>query len=103
MQFVVAERPHPRLERVKDDLVWLCQLSLVDALCGSVVMVDMLDERVLSVGLSEVCTPKGEKRVKGEGMPKVGGGKGDLVIRYDIRFPEQLTLGQKEQLRQLLQ
>ena len=78
-------------------------MDLVDALCGSVVGVEMLDERVLSVGLSEVCTPKGVKRVQGEGMPKVGGGKGDLLIHYDIRFPEQLTLAQKEQLRRVLQ
>ena len=102
---VVVERPHPRMKRVRDDLVWVCGLRLVDALCGVVVQVEMLDDRLLSVGLSEVCAPKGVKLVKGEGMPKVGEGKvrGDLLIHYDIEFPEQLTLQQKEQIRQALQ
>ena len=101
---VVVEKPHVRMRRVGDDLVWVCALRLVDALCGVVVCVEMLDGRVLSVGLSEVCEPKGVKRVKGEGMPKVGGGgKGDLLIHYDIAFPEQLTLQQKEQIRHALQ
>ena len=99
----VAERPHPRLRRVKDDLLYTAALSLVDALCGVVVGVETLDDRVLSVALSEVCTPKGVKVVKGEGMPRVGGGRGDLLIHYDIAFPDQLTLQQKEQLRATLQ
>jgi DnaJ-class molecular chaperone len=78
-------------------------LRLVHALCGVVVGVEMLDERIVSVALSEVCAPKGRKVVKGEGMSKLGGGRGDLIIEYDIEFPEQLTLDQKEQLRRALQ
>ena len=106
--FVLCDRPHPRFRRVGSDLLYLQRLRLVDALCGLVVQVEMLDDRVISVGLTEVCSPKGRKVVKGEGMvaPETGQGaqaaKGDLIFEYEIDFPEQLTLQQKEALRKIL-
>ena len=105
--FVVTDRPHPLYRRVGADLLHTHRLPLRDALCGSVLELRVLDDRLLSVALSEVCRPGGRKVVKGEGMPKVGktgegGGRGDLLIEYEVEFPDQLTLGQKEGIRQLL-
>ena len=105
--FVVTDRPHPLYRRVGADLLHTHRLSLRDALCGSVVELRVLDDRLVSVALSEVCRPGGRKVVKGEGMPKVGkggenGGRGDLLIEYEVQFPDQLTLGQKDGIRQLL-
>ena len=105
--FIVTDRPHPLYRRVGADLLYVHRLGLRDALCGSVVELRVLDDRMVSVALSEVCRPGGRKVVKGEGMPKVGkagegGGRGDLLIEYEVEFPDQLTLGQKEGIRQLL-
>ena len=105
--FIVTDRPHPLYRRVGADLVYTHRLPLRDALCGSVVELRVLDDRLVSVALSEVCRPGGRKVVKGEGMPRVAkgsesGGKGDLLIEYEVEFPEQLTLGQKDGIRQLL-
>ena len=105
--FVVTDRPHPLYRRVGADLLHTHRLPLREALCGSVVELRLLDDRLLSVALSDVCRPGARKVVKGEGMPKVGkggdsAGKGDLLIEYEVEFPDQLTLGQKDGIRQLL-
>ena len=112
--FLVTDRPHPLYRRINAaDLLYTHRLSLRDALCGSVVELRVLDERAVCVALSEVCRPGGRKVVKGEGMPRMagggkggesggGGGRGDLLIEYEVEFPDQLTLGQKEGIRQLL-
>jgi DnaJ-class molecular chaperone len=90
--FILCDRPHPRFRRAGSDLVYLQRLRLV-----------------ISVGLTEVCSPKGRKVVRGEGMvaPETGqagqqAAKGDLIFEYEIDFPEQLTLQQKEALRKIL-
>ena len=44
--------------------------------------------RVLRINFKGVAiTPATSKVVAGEGMPRRGGGRGDLVITFDVRFP----------------
>jgi len=68
--------------------------------------VRQLDGRVISVPApAGVIKPGMETRVVGEGMPirKQGrSGKGDLVVRWDVVFPDRLTAAQKEGVRKVL-
>jgi hypothetical protein len=59
------------------------RLSLADALCGTVVQLQTLDGRTLTVPVQEVVSPQAEKVVAGEGMPltKSPGQRGFLRIR----------------------
>ena len=53
----------------------------------------------------QVATPGAERVVRGEGMPisKAPGQKGNLRIKFDVRFPtRQLTGNEAAQLRALL-
>ena len=91
IQVVVREKPHDRFVREGADLHLKHAISLADAICGLPHLdVRSLDAaaRVLRVNFKGVAiTPATSKVVAGEGMPRRGGGKGDLVITFDVRFP----------------
>jgi DnaJ family protein B protein 4 len=78
-------------------------LTLVQALTGHTIEVQTLDQRVIPVALNEVCSPTGSKVVAGEGLPHPKTGvKGNLIIEFDILFPQQLTGNQKEAIKKIL-
>lgn len=84
-------------------------LPLVDALTGSggSKTIDALDGRKVRVPLpSGIIKPGSESRVSGEGMPirKAGATKnrGDLIVKWNVVFPDHLTQNQKDGLRKLL-
>mmetsp|Transcript_49745 Transcript_49745/g.112986 ORF Transcript_49745/g.112986 Transcript_49745/m.112986 type:complete len:312 (+) Transcript_49745:55-990(+) len=102
--FVVKEKPHPKLTREGNNLVFATKLSLADALTDVSLEVPTLDGRVLSIPCPEVVSPGYERLVEAEGMPlsKKPGTRGDLVIRFTILFPEYLSEDKKTQLRKIL-
>jgi DnaJ family protein B protein 13 len=83
--FVLRTKPHPRFTRRGNDLVFVANLTLSQALTGATIDVETLDRRVIPVALNEVCTPGGNKTVAGEGLPHPKTGvKGNLVIEFNI-------------------
>lgn len=109
LAFVVEEKPHPVFTRDGDDLVCHLKIPLVDALTGSDTrkVVELLDGRKLQAPFPlGIVKPGQETRVVGEGMPirKQASlkSKGDLVIRWDVQFPDRLTPSQKEGIRRIL-
>ncbi|XP_040380061.1 dnaJ homolog subfamily B member 13-like [Oryza brachyantha] len=101
--FIIEERSHPRFKRDKDDLIYTHKISLVEALIGCTVQLTTLDGRNLTVPVKSVISPTYEEVVKGEGMPtKEPNKKGDLRIKFQIRFPTSLTSDQKSGIQHLL-
>ena len=107
--FVVEEKPHATFTREGNDLVCKVKIPLVDALAGSGSRrtVDMLDGRKLQVPVpSGVIKPGQESTVSGEGMPIRKDGsvekKGNLILKWDVVFPDRLTPSQKEGIRKVL-
>lgn len=107
--FVVEEKPHDRFSRDGSDLITSLDISLVDALTGSgeTRTVDHLSGKKVQVKLPpSVVKPGAETRVPGEGMPMRKEGsvqkKGDLIVRWNIVFPDRLTASQKEGLKKVL-
>ena len=106
--FVVEEKPHPRFERDGADLVHRMQVPLVDALtnAGGSRTVEALDGRRVNVSLPNgVIKPNDETRVPGEGMPMRKEGavrrKGDLIVKFDVVFPDRLTPSQREGVKKV--
>jgi DnaJ family protein B protein 5 len=52
--------------------------------------------RALTFQSKEVIQPGTERRLRGEGMPKKGSGRGDLILKFKVQFPERLTESQRE-------
>lgn len=106
--FVVEEKPHPRFRRDGNDLIFTKKLSLVEALTGEggKKTVEHLDGRRLHVSVPQGVKPGQETRISGEGMPARKEGqvhkKGDLIVKWEIVFPDRLTPAQKEGIKKVL-
>lgn len=87
--FTVKQKPHERFTREGDNLVMKVTCTLSDALAGNTnVLVQTLDSRKFYAKIRDTITPTYTHILKGEGMPKKGGGFGDLLINFDIQFPK---------------
>lgn len=107
--FVMEEKPHDIFTREGDDLICRLKIPLVDALTGvdGKRTVATLDGRKLQVPLpGGVVKPNQETRIPNEGMPIRKQGslkkKGDMIVRWDVVFPDRLTPTQKEGVKKLL-
>ena len=96
---VVQVRPHELLVRDGDDLVYRATLGFPELALGTEVDVPTLD------GTAKVRIPSGTQpgtffRLRGRGMPRGRGGKGDELIQVMVRIPTRLTNRQKEILKE---
>jgi len=97
MIFILKEQPHARFKRQGNDLLFTANLSLKQSLTNPVIEVLTLDDRKLRISIPEIVTPTSRHVMKGEGMPlqKDPNQKGDLIITFNIRYPNSLTPQQK--------
>ncbi|KAI1903195.1 hypothetical protein AGOR_G00024710 [Albula goreensis] len=102
--FIVQEKSHARFSRQQNDLIYTSQVFLEKALTGLSVEVETLDGRLLCIPINEIVHPKYSKVVPGEGMPFCGNPsqRGDLIIQFDIHFPEKLSPEKKILIKQAL-
>ncbi|XP_010044095.2 dnaJ homolog subfamily B member 1 [Eucalyptus grandis] len=102
--FIIDEKPHGVFKRDGNDLVVTQKISLVEALTGYTAQITTLDGRDLTVPINSVIGPTYEEVVKGEGMPipKEPSRKGNLRIKFNIKFPTRLTSEQKAGIKKLL-
>ncbi|KAK2447325.1 hypothetical protein P8452_11649 [Trifolium repens] len=102
--FVIDEKPHSVFTRDGNDLVVTQKISLAEALTGYNVRLTTLDGRVLNIPINNVIHPNYEEIVSKEGMPipKDPKQKGNLRIKFNIKFPTRLTSEQKAGIKKLL-
>ena len=102
--FVVDEKPHVFYLRDGNDLVFHQELTLLEALTGKTLDLTTLDGRSLTIPLTDIVKPGAEVVVPSEGMPisKEPGRKGNLRIKFDVKYPSRLNAEQKSDLRRVL-
>ena len=76
------------------NLIYKKEIKLVDALCGISFNLETLDGRTIVIKHEEVITPHEKKVIYKEGIAG-----GNLIIMFDILFPEKIK--NKEKLRKL--
>jgi len=97
--FIIRDKPHPNFKREGSDLKYTCQISLKEALCGSRTEVPLLGGEKMMINLQdEVIKPSTVKRVVGKGLPnpKDTARRGDLIVNFDIVFPERLSTATRD-------
>ena len=97
----LSEKPHPKFTRRGDDIVYTHSISLCEGLVSAPISFRTIDNDELKVAVDSVIGPETEKVIKGKGMPienkdplgpiKKTYRRGDLIIRFDIQFPTQLS------------
>jgi len=100
--FILGEKPHGKFERNGNDLIYKHVISLKDALIGTNIKIDTLDKRTLNIPINKIVYPNYKHTIPNEGMPisKKPGNKGNLVIMFDIIFPQRLNESQKDMIKQ---
>jgi len=97
----VHVKEHKIFNRRNDDLFCQMPVSFSQAALGARVEIPTLD------GLREIKVPPGTQsgdvvRVKGLGVPRVGGhGRGELIVRLNVKTPGRLSRKQKDLLKKL--
>lgn len=103
--FIIRDKTHNTFTRDGSNIVYTCKMSLRDALCGTVIQVPTLEGKTIGLDMShEVIKPKTVKTLQGYGlpMPKQANRKGDLIVKFDIQFPDRLSQTSKDVLFDVL-
>jgi DnaJ-class molecular chaperone len=97
----VRIKPHPLFERKGDDLYIEVPVTLAEAVLGAEIEVPTLDGKVTMRVPPE--TQNGQVfRLKGLGMPKKQGGRGDELVRIKVVLPTKLSPREREALAETL-
>eukprot|EP00758_Cryptobia_borreli_P015845 Tbor_TRINITY_DN6059_c0_g1::TRINITY_DN6059_c0_g1_i11::g.11664::m.11664/K09503/DNAJA2; DnaJ homolog subfamily A member 2 len=103
---VLHQTKHDIFVRDGSDLQIKQEIPLADALCGFQFVIEHLDKRKLVVRSErgQMIKPGDKKVIIGEGMPIRGshGSFGDLIIEFNVKFPERLQTGAVEALAAVL-
>jgi curved DNA-binding protein len=97
----VSVAKHPRFERKGDDLHTEIDVPVTDAALGGEARVPTLKGRTLALTIPPGTQGGRVFRLAGQGMPRSGGGFGDLHARVRLRLPEQLSAEQRELFERL--
>jgi molecular chaperone DnaJ len=92
--------PHPLFGRRGDDLLLRVPVTFSEAALGAEVKVPTLNGPV-TVRIPP-GTPTGKQlRVRGRGMPRAGGGAGDLLVTIEVAVPKDLSDEQRQAVEAL--
>jgi DnaJ-class molecular chaperone len=104
--FVIKDKPHPTFKRDGSDIHYTAEISLRDALCGARFDVPTLSGEIIwwRDASSGILQPTTQRRLPGYGppYPKEPNRHGDLIITFDIKFPDHLPETVLEVLRDTL-
>ena len=100
---VVEIAPHTLFKQQGNNLLYDHTIDLVDALCGGQVVITHLGGHQIVIPLTMIIKPQQMYYIHGEGLPaKNGHDKGDLLVKFDIQFPDKLSEATKTELTKLL-
>jgi molecular chaperone DnaJ len=92
--------PHPLFGRRGNDLLLRVPVTFSEAALGAEVKVPTLDGAV-TVRIPPGTASGKTLRVRGRGMPKAGGGAGDLLVTVDVVVPQALSDEQRQAVEAL--
>ncbi|KAI8064333.1 uncharacterized protein B0P05DRAFT_590158 [Gilbertella persicaria] len=105
IEFEIQEKPHDVYTRQGDNLYMTLRITLLEALTGFKKTIKKLDGTTTLITSSEnrIIQTGHEDILIGEGMPKEQSGeRGDLIVRYQVEYPESLTIKQRQVLKKVL-
>lgn len=103
--FIIRDKPHSLFKREGSDIKFIVNITLKQALCGTKVKIPTLTGEVITIKTQdEVIKPNSTRRVQGKGLPfpKEPQRRGDLIIQFEIKFPDNISKNARDILTDLL-
>lgn len=101
--FVIKQTGHKLFTREKDTLKCKLTIALKDALCGVSMDIKGIDGKPVHIETNDqVIKPDTVLRLKGYGMSNKQGGRGDLLVSFNIQYPDQIDSEIKQILLEIL-
>jgi len=93
--------PHPVFSRDGDDLVHELPVSLTEAVLGAEVEAPTLDSGRVKVKVPPETQNGAVLRLRGLGLPRRQGGRGDLLLKVKVVLPTRLSRRERELFEEL--
>jgi curved DNA-binding protein len=98
----VLIRNHATFKREGTSLIVEKQVSVWDALLGTSVNIETLDQKILSINVPAGTQPETVMSCRGEGLPNMRTRqRGNLLIKIKVVVPKELTISQKQMIEQI--
>ena len=103
--FVIKDKDHSTFKRDGSNIIYTSKITLKEALTGTVIDVPTLSSQPLTLNfINNIISPQTVKRIPGHGLPKPKepSSKGDLIVNFDIQFPNHITPDTRDILADVL-
>jgi DnaJ-class molecular chaperone len=99
---ILRQNKHQKYRRYKNDLLLNYNISLIDALCGSVIKITTLDNRTLVIKTQEIIHPESIYKIDNEGMRNTPDTRGKLYVKFRVVFPDRISNERQVYLKKIL-
>jgi curved DNA-binding protein len=98
----VLIRNHATFKREGTSLIIEKQVSVWDALLGTSIIIETLDQKTLNINIPAGTQPDTVMSCRGEGLPHMRTRqRGNLLIKIKVVVPKELTISQKQMIEQI--
>lgn len=100
---VLEQEEHQKFKRKNENLIFTKELSVIDALCGTNFIITHLDGSKIIVKTDKVINPHKKYYIRNVGLPcyKNPTQKGDMIIEFNIIYPDKLDSKKIKKLKDL--
>jgi len=99
-EYEIVIKPHKKYSiRKKHDLTYTHTVTLTEALTGISTKIPTFDGRKLPFKTNKIISTTSWKKFGGAGLPKSNGGRGDLIVFFEVEFPKRLSEKQKDTIK----
>ncbi|ESN99001.1 hypothetical protein HELRODRAFT_155930 [Helobdella robusta] len=102
--FIIKDKPHPLFVRDGSDIKYKHKLSLRDAILGTTIQIPNLDGRRISKEIGPLRSSSYTLKIPNEGLPisKTPNKRGDLIVEFEVFFPDNLPATTRNRIADLL-
>ena len=98
----VLIRNHATFKREGTSLIIEKQVNVWDALLGTSINIETLDQKILNINIPSGTQPDTVMSCRGEGLPHMRTRqRGNLLIKIKVVVPKELTISQKQMIEQI--